>query len=309
MIQTTLLTHTDLDGVGCAVVFAGAHPGPGPVELVENGAIDGRVLAALAARIPHAASHEVVVTDHGIDEATADAADGFTAAGGRFVLLDHHRSSRHLAGRRWATIDEGRSATGLLFDHLGGPPAFAEFAGLVEDHDLWRHRDPRSSRLATLLALVGAERFLARFRDDPDVELREAERLLVETELARREDYVRRKVEQARVAEIGGRRWAVCYAEQYQSELAERLMSELEVAATAIVNPGRRTVSLRGRGVDVSRLAQRYGGGGHARAAAFTFRGGPLESALAVFERGVDEALDQDGAPGAGGERPAVDHA
>jgi oligoribonuclease NrnB/cAMP/cGMP phosphodiesterase (DHH superfamily) len=291
VIQTTLLTHTDLDGIGCAVVLAGVRPGHGPIELVENGAIDGRVREALASRMADAASHEVLVTDHGIDSGTADAADRFVAAGGRFRLLDHHRSSRELAGRAWATVEESRSATGLLFDHLGRPPAFADFARLVEDHDLWQHRDPRSARLATLVGLLGQHRFLARFRDDPDVELREGERLLVDNEEARREDYLRRKVGQARVVEIGGHRWAICYAEQYQSDLAERLMVELGAAATAIVNPGKRTVSLRGRGVDVSGIAQRYGGGGHARAAAFTFRDAPLESDLAAFELRLDEEL------------------
>jgi uncharacterized protein len=282
--RTALLTHTDLDGVGCAVVFAGARPGQGPIELVENGAIDGRVRDALAARIGDAAGHEVLVTDHGVDATTADAADDFVRAGGRFVLLDHHRSSLPLSGRGWATVDPERSAAGLLFDHLGRPEPYAEFVRLVEDHDLWRHHDPRSARLATLVGLLGAERFLARFAEDPSVELREGERLLVDNEEARREDYLRRKVEQARVEEIGGTRWAICYAEQYQSDLAERLMSELGAAATAIVNPGRRTVSLRGRGVDVSAIAERFGGGGHARAAAFTFRGAPLDADLARFE-------------------------
>lgn len=293
VVRTALLTHTDLDGVGCAVVFAGARPGQGPIELVENGAIDGRVRAALAERARDAAAHEVVVTDHGVDAATADAADAFVRAGGRFLLLDHHRSSLHLAGRSWATIDTDRSATGLLFDHLGRPEPYAEFARLVEDHDLWLHRDPRSARLATLAALLGAERFMARFGDDPGVELREGERLLVDSEEARREDYLRRKVEQARVAELGGVPWAICYAEQYQSDLAERLMSELGVAATAIVNPGRRTVSLRGRNVDVSGIAERFGGGGHARAAAFTFRGAELEAELARFEDRLSEELER----------------
>jgi len=284
VVRTALLTHTDLDGVGCAVVFAGALPGQGPIELVENGAIDGRVREALGARIADAAAHEVLVTDHGLDPATADAADDFVSAGGRFRLLDHHRSSLHLAGREWATVDPARSATGLLFDHLGRPPAFAEFASVVEDHDLWRHQDPRSARLATLAGLLGGDRFLARFAADPSVELREGERLLVENEETRREDYLRRKVEQARLVEIGGTRWAMCYAEQYQSDVAERLMTELGVAATAIVNPGRRTISLRARDVDVSRIAERFGGGGHARAAAFTFRGAALEAELTRFE-------------------------
>jgi oligoribonuclease NrnB/cAMP/cGMP phosphodiesterase (DHH superfamily) len=291
VVRTALLTHTDLDGVGCAVVFAGARPGQGPIELVENGAIDERVREALAARVGDAAAHEVLVTDHGVDTATADAADEFVDAGGRFVLLDHHRSSLHLSERTWATVDPDRSATGLLFDHLGRPGPYAEFARLVEDHDLWRHEDPRSARLATLAGLLGADRFLARFGPDPSVELREGERLLVDSEEARREDYVRRKVEQARVTEIGGRRWALCYAEQYQSDLAERLMAELDVAATAIVNPGRRTVSLRGRGVDVSAIAERFGGGGHARAAAFTFRGARLEADLTRFEDRLSDEL------------------
>lgn len=291
MIETTLLTHTDLDGLGCAVLFLGTHGQSSPVQLVENGAIDQRVRELLAARMRVAGDYQVLVTDHGIDAGTAAVADAFVEAGGRFALLDHHRSSGHLAQRRWATIDEDRSATGLLFDRLGRPPAFAEFARVVEDHDLWRHQDPRSARLASLAALIGTDRFLARFSADASVELREEERMLVDSEEARRQDYLRRKVEQARVAEIGGRRWAVCYAEQYQSDLAERLMTELEVAATAIVNPGKRTVSLRGRGVDVSAIAQRYGGGGHARAAAFTFRATPLEADLSAFEQALDSAL------------------
>jgi oligoribonuclease NrnB/cAMP/cGMP phosphodiesterase (DHH superfamily) len=292
VIRTTLLTHTDLDGVGCAVVLAGSSPGHGPVELVENGAIDDRVRETLAALVADAPAHEVLVTDHGIDARTADAADGFVRAGGRFRLIDHHRSSLHLAGREWATIDPRRSATGLLFDHLGQPEAYSDFARLVEDHDLWQHRDPRSARLATLVGLLGAERFLARFREDPSVDLREGEQLLVDNEESRREDYLRRKVEQARLEEIGGRRWAICYAEQYQSDVAERLMSDLGVSATAIVNPGKRTVSLRGRDVDVSVIAERFGGGGHARAAAFSFRGSALESDLAAFERQLSQRLE-----------------
>lgn len=285
-MDPTLLTHTDLDGIGCAVLFRGTREGK--LELVENGAIDARVLAHLK-RGPDGA--ELLVTDHGVKAGTAVAIDAFVAAGGRFTLLDHHRSSQELAGHSWATVDESRSATGLLYDHLGRPPAFAEFAALVEDHDLWKHADPRSARLAALVGLLGHDRFLARFTADPGVRFREGELLLLDQEDSRREDYLSKKLEQARVVEIGGARWAICYAEQYQSDLAERLMTELGVDATAVVNPGKRTVSLRGRGVDVSRPATRFGGGGHARAAAFTFRNHPLEQDLAGFEAALDAAL------------------
>jgi oligoribonuclease NrnB/cAMP/cGMP phosphodiesterase (DHH superfamily) len=233
----------------------------------------------------------ILVTDHGVDAATADQVDAYVARGGHFTLLDHHRSSQHLAGRQWATIDEARSATGLLFAHLGEPAAFAEFARLVEDHDLWQHRDPRSERLAALVGLLGPERFLARFSADPRVEFGESELLLLDNEDARREDYLAKKLDQARVFERAGVRWAVCYAEQYQSDLAERLMTVLGVAATAIVNPARRTVSLRGKDFDVSAVAVRQGGGGHARAAAFSFKDGDLEKLLEGFETRLEELL------------------
>jgi len=283
--ETLLLTHTDLDGVGCGVLFAGARPSEGRLELVDNGSIDARVRDALAG------SPAILVTDHGVDNETADRVDEYVTGGGHFTLLDHHRSSQHLAVRRWATIDETRSATGLLFDHLGRPAAFAEFARLVEDHDLWLHRDPRSARLAALVGLLGQERFLARFSANPRVEFEEGELLLLDNEDSRREDYLAKKLEQARVFERGGARWAVCYAEQYQSDVAERLMTGLGVAATAIVNPARRTVSLRGRDFDVSAVDQRQGGGGHARAAAFTFKGSELEKELESFEKGLEELL------------------
>ena len=283
--ETLLLTHTDLDGVGCGVLFTGSRLGQGTVELVDNGAIDARVRDALEG------APAILVTDHGIDAETADRVDAYVAAGGQFTLLDHHRSTQHLAGRRWAIVDEARSATGLLFDHLGKPVAFAEFARLVEDHDLWLHRDPRSARLAALVGLLGHERFLARFSANPRVEFGEGELLLLDNEDSRREDYLAKKLEQARVFERAGVRWALCYAEQYQSDVAERLMTGLGVAATAIVNPARRTVSLRGRDFDVSAVAQRQGGGGHARAAAFTFKGSDLEKDLQRFESNLEDLL------------------
>ena len=287
MAGTLLLTHTDLDGVGCAVLFTGAGPAGGRVELVDNGSIDDRVRAALDA------SPSVLVTDHGVDATTAERVDAYIAAGGAFTLLDHHRSTEHLSGRPWATVDETRSATGLLFDHLGQPAAFAEFTRLVEDHDLWLHRDPRSARLAALVGLLGHERFLARFSAEPAVAFSAGEDLLLDHEDSRREDYLAKKLGQARVFERDGVRWAVCYAEQYQSDVAERLMTGLGVAATAVVNPARRTVSLRGRDFDVSAVAQRQGGGGHARAAAFSFRGGDLEADLARFETSLEAFLGE----------------
>ena len=99
MRRTQLLTHTDLDGVGCAVLVQGAVENAEPAQLVDNGSIDERVRAAIAERLPDAARHRILITDHGVDDVTATAIEGWLAAGGELHLLDHHRSSGDLVSR------------------------------------------------------------------------------------------------------------------------------------------------------------------------------------------------------------------
>ncbi len=279
-----LLTHTDLDGIGCAVVYQAAT-GRRDYRLVENGAVDAAVTEAMATE------REVILSDHSISEGLVPAVEAFLGGGGSFALLDHHKSALALDRFAWARVDVAHSAAWLLWDHLGRPERVAEFARLVEDHDLWLHTDPRSSQLAALHGLVGEERFLARFANDPSVAFTDGERLLLEVEDRRRADYIARKVEQAEVVEAGGRRWALCFAESYRSELADALLDGLGVEGAAIVNATKATVSLRSRTLDVAAIAERLGGGGHARSAAFTGRGKPLESGLRQFREDLARVL------------------
>ena len=279
-----LLTHTDLDGIGCAVVYSAAT-GRRDFRLVENGQVDAAVAAALSE------ARDVILSDHSVSEAMVPAVEEFVAGGGSFALLDHHKSALALDRFGWARVDLAHSAAWLVWDHLGRPPAVAEFARLVEDHDLWVHSDPRSSRLAALLGLLGEDRFLERFTRNPSADFSEGEELLLEVEDRRRADYIARKVEQADLVEAGGRRWAICFAESYRSELADALLDGLGVEGAAIVNATKATVSLRSRTLDVAAIAERMGGGGHARSAAFTGQGKPLESGLRQFREDLARVL------------------
>ncbi|HEX6548199.1 MAG TPA: DHHA1 domain-containing protein [Candidatus Dormibacteraeota bacterium] len=279
-----LITHTDLDGTACAVIYA-ATTGRDDYRLVENGSVEDAIRAAIAG-----GAREIVLADHSVAEEFVPEVEAFVAGGGRFHLLDHHRSALSLNVHPWADVDVSHSGAGLLWAHVGKPPALAEFAALVEDHDLWQHTDPRSERLAALLGLLGTEAFIARFVGDPRVEFSEGELLLLDHEDRRREDYVARKVEQAEVLQIAGRRWAIVFAEQYWSVLAHELMERLDVDATAIVNAARGTVSLRGRGLDVSVIAKALGGGGHANAAAFR-ASSELAAGLDRFKSDLEAAL------------------
>ncbi len=280
-----LLTHTDLDGIGCAVVWTAATGAP--YRLVENGDVDAAVTQALGE------AEDVVLADHSVSEAMVPAVEAHLRAGGRFQLLDHHKSALALDRFAWATIDLSRSGTGLLFDYLGAPPALREFAELVEDHDLWRHSDPRSSQLAGLYSILGEDRFLARFAADPQVTFSAAEQLLMDVEKRRQDEYIAQRVEEAELLEIAGARWALVFAESYRSSLADALFEQYQVDATAIVNANsaKVTVSMRGRATDVSRIGEAHGGGGHARAAAFSARTAGIDGGRRALRDAIVGAL------------------
>ena len=284
-VPRLLVTHTDLDGAGCAVIWTAATGAP--YRMVENGQVDTAVATALAE------ADDVVLADHSISEGMVPAVEAHLAAGRRFTLLDHHKSALPLDRFPWATVDVERSGAGLVFDHVGRPERLREFAETVEDHDLWRHRDPRSARLAALYGLLGEERFLARFTADPGVAFTAAEELLLDVEARREADYIDGKVDDAEVLDLDGVRWALVFAESYRSNLAHELMERLDVDATAIVNANsdKVTVSMRGRGVDVSLIGQAHGGGGHARAAAFSARTAGLAAGRRALHDAIVEAL------------------
>jgi uncharacterized protein len=283
--ERLLITHTDLDGVGCAVVWTATTGAP--YRLVDNGDVDEAVAIGLAE------ADEVVLADHSITEPSIPLVEAHIARGGRFAMLDHHKSALPLAVHPWATIDQDRSGTGLLFDYLGRPARLLEFAELVEDHDLWRHADPRSSQLAGLLGMVGEERFLARFVADPRVTFSDGELLLMEVEARRESDYIARRLEEAEVIDIDGARWALVFAEEYRSTLADALFDRFGVDATAIVNANsaKVTVSMRGRSLDVSLIGEANGGGGHARAAAFSARTAGIDGGRRQLKDAILNAL------------------
>lgn len=287
-----LITHVDLDGCGSAVIWRAATGHP--YRLVDNGEVDAAVQAELDHLLEHdAEGTRLVVADHSVREPSIPLIETYLAAGGRFTMLDHHKSALPLAVHEWARVDLEHSGAWLLWDHLGRPPALADFAFLVEDHDLWRHTDDRSARLAALLGLLGAERFIERFAADPTVGFREGELLLLEVEDARRTDYIARRLEKVTLVETGGHRWAIAYAESYLSDLAQAMSDRFGVDATAVVNANsdKVTVSLRSRVLDVSVIAQARGGGGHAAAAAFSARTAGLDGGRHQLHQAIVQAL------------------
>ena len=299
---THLVTHTDTDGLGCEVVVRSVRPQVEArrAEVYEADEAVAGLLARLTV-VPEGA--EVIVTDHNISAETAAAADRFVEAGGTFRLLDHHRTSLHLAGRPWATVDTTRCATMLCFDLLGAPGRFREFARLVNDTDMGIWSDPRSSDLATLSVTLRPEDFVGRFLADPSCRhWRAGEQSLIDWEDRRMAEYAIASEGAVRIYEGGGIRVGVLFAEDFKNAVARHLMEKLDLDVVAQINARTGNVGLRGnRRLDLSAVAARLGGGGHPGAAALPVSslkglegldGLRAEIAEAILGRGPETGAD-----------------
>lgn len=118
-----LLTHTDLDGAGCAIVFSLAVDNPGCIYYCANGReINSQTLAVFnEAKNDPDTEYHVYIADNSIEEFTAEKVSDFLGFNPNniFRLLDHHESALPLADKYdWATIDITECGTTLIFEHM-----------------------------------------------------------------------------------------------------------------------------------------------------------------------------------------------
>jgi bifunctional oligoribonuclease and PAP phosphatase NrnA len=215
-------------------------------------------------------------------------------AGGRVVNIDHHHDNRRYGDVNW--VEPRAAATGemvyALLVALGAPLTRAIatnlFTAIHTDTGSFRYSNvtPETFRIAGALVAAGAD---PAFISNQLYERRSARalRLLGET-LARVE-----LSPDGQVAWLALPAGAVPEAFIEAEDLVNypRSVDSVRVACLLREQDGGVKVSLRGKGdVDVSRIAARFGGGGHPNAAGCTVFG-PLEQATQSVLTAVHAAL------------------
>jgi hypothetical protein len=289
MSKNILITHNDLDGVGCAVLF---------VALMQDlerdyeyyfeayRTVNERILKILNDYQDQDIS--IMITDISPSQQVAETLD---KSGRTIRLIDHHKTATWLNIYPWAIINVRYCATKLLYDYLkimwNGIVMYKDFVECVNDYDLWIHNIKYSKMLNILLNFLGHDLFLSRFLDDPSPYPNLTEEIIIRAEENRRDRYIEQVVKKAKVID---ETHVFAIADRYKSELGEKL---LELAPVAVIlDPLNDTVSLRSRdkNYDVSKIAQSCGGGGHTLAAGFELLPGSiletLISYLDPFEKG-----------------------
>lgn len=295
------ITHTDLDGAGCAVIAHIAYQpnvnAPDTVY-VNYDRIDDAIRTTLAdiddsLKSSKYASikHVLLITD--ISPQGSDLYEHLDYIHGQgnveVLCVDHHKTSAdQLRSRPWAKHELGISATRLLYEYRYGIPErlpstastpLANFVMAVDAYDMWRTGSEfraRAEDLNRLFHFLSSEEFVRRFSVDLESDCSGDQSMmsLLKQRLRIAEDtYVGKAASSAVIRwDAKSRTYAIVFAEQYPSAIGHRILANnSRVDYVVIANAHHGFVGLRSResGVDVAEIAKANGGGGHAVSAGF----------------------------------------
>ena len=280
-----LLSHNDLDGVGCGILAKLAF---GKQVKVRYNSI-----ASLNREVEWFLENDdkntfLFITDLSVNDENERKLNDFYQSDGRVQLLDHHKTALHFNEYEWGHVvvedEEGKltSATSLFYEHLVSnqllkpSEGIAEFVELVRQYDTWeweKNENAHAQRLNALFYLITIEEFeekmLSRLMTDDHFRFDEFENKILDMEENKIERYIRRKRRELIQTQVGNYLAGIVYAESYHSELGNELGKEYpHLDYIAILNIGGKRLGFRTvhDHVDVSEVAGTFGGGGHAKA-------------------------------------------
>jgi oligoribonuclease NrnB/cAMP/cGMP phosphodiesterase (DHH superfamily) len=297
-----LYTHAGcMDGSASAILFRHAGGKQQNIHWVPAGRVD------------EAFAKSSIVNDPNIPILIVDISPtpkfaSFLVARGNVWIIDHHKTATFLNEMHPNFfVDEKNEACGSknfrywlikkgYGDKIGGD-AFRRFVDLVDDHDRWQLKKPFSLEMPKFFAFTGqkdfTERFFnieTRFTEEKDSYWTPFESDLMAMLTKIQEHRYRSAFEKMQIVDrhIFGRTVKVAYIIIDEVNNSEMLMLYLnehpEIDMAAQISFGLQKVALRSNGkVDCSRLAQQYGGGGHANAAGHPLPKGLIQEILGVM--------------------------
>jgi oligoribonuclease NrnB/cAMP/cGMP phosphodiesterase (DHH superfamily) len=279
-MKVKLFTHTDLDGVGCAIVAKTAFENI-DIEYCDYGEINEKIVDFLENDRP-TDYDRIFITDISFNDEVAEKLDMIHRGGVSGVqLVDHHGTALHLAEKypNWChvRVEESNlyrgldsrekvasSGTSLFFKFLRDKhlpnvefnQTLKAFVETVRKYDTWEwhniYKDDHPKRLNDLLYLVGRENFLARFSRNPLAVFTESELQLLAVEEYRINKYIWNKKREVKTDSIliDGicYTYAYVFAEQYGSILGNAIAEDcgLGVDFVALIDMSANKVSIRG---------------------------------------------------------------
>lgn len=199
------------------------------------------------------------------------------------IVLDHHKTAEEeLKGLPYCIFDMKKSGAGLAWDYFFPGKKRHMIVNYIEDKDLWSWTltNSREVNLALNTPTLTIERlnqlneYYGKSNSYEHVFLHDMEtkgKVLLEQS----QTYILRVAKSAYLIKLDNYNVLAVNSSLFQSELGNYLAKDRPFAVVWMWNGENYIVSLRGKeesNVDVSKIAKKYGGGGHKLAAGFGLR-------------------------------------
>ena len=289
-----LFTHTDLDGVGCAILAKLAFGEEVDISYCNYDDINENVMNYLNHN-DDSLSY-IYITDIRVNEEVAELLD----KRGGVVLLDHHATALGLNKYPWCKVmvedlnGVKTSGTkmfyhwlgmnGCLSEELENNKALERFAELVRDYDTWRWSELGEDgvickQVNDLLYLYGREDFIhwciSEIHDEVFPRLYAKDEVVLKIKQDEIDRYIEEKNETMFTSPMCGKVCGFVFADRFVSELGNRLCKmHPEIDFVAMIDIDGCMVSYRTGKEDIDLgkdVASLFGGGGHPKAAGSEF--------------------------------------
>lgn len=292
-----LFTHTDLDGAGCAVLAKLYFNNDVNISYLNNIEVDDQLNAFINSG-EYKKYLTVYITDISCSDEIAQKIEKLNKSENtQWVLKDHHKTALPLNKYSWVCIQPEyypvnvedpnipTCGTSLFNDEFRDVSiacnnrVLQNFVECVRLWDTWQWQDNDlgivSQKLSTLLKIVGIEKFVSSVAKNIETRNQffdDVENTLVNLELDRKELYINQKINCVIPYEYEGNIFALVFASEFISELGNRI-NTLHPEYKGVIIVTEYGISFRTihNDIDVSVIANNFGGGGHQKAAGISF--------------------------------------
>ncbi len=259
------VTHNDMDGAGCAILLNSVYKNIQSCYLNYD-EVNDFILNN------HENYEKLIITDVTPNEELLKHIINRT----EITIIDHHVSSENLKEYDFTIHETGKSATKLTYEWLYSKKKdvkhYKELTDCIDDYDLWLLKRNDSLKMNMLFTILGINRFVERFLEDPSVKFRNEEQLLLTLEEESQSKYFENAEKYTKTfTDKWDRTFGCIFAEKYNSELGNHLLKKLHLQYIFIINAQKKKISLRSvPGVAINDIAESNNGGGHPNAAGFS---------------------------------------
>ena len=292
-MRIKLFTHTDLDGVGCAILMKNVYRnGEIDIEYCDYGNVNDKIEKFLNSNEDFNFD-KVFITDISVDESISNWIQTkieLNETYNKFILLDHHKTAEWLNRFDWAKVEENskyleRKTSGTQMLHewfISNNSEYIknnwfnskEFISMVNNYDTWYWKevgDIKPKQLNDLLYIYGRDKFIDKILYELDnclLHFNPTDDLLLKLRQEDIDRYIEKKNKSIIKIELKGLSVGAVFAENYISEVGN-ILCELnkDLDLIALINMdysiSYRTIKDH---IDVSEFAKIFDGGGHKKA-------------------------------------------